>query len=159
MDNRLLDVVPDSKISKTLTLWTVNEARFPNSDLTYRIRFKTNVNKSIPLTVSYDSSPIDKDRAVIYAAIVLIGLYIMIIWEVVNRTFAAIIASTMAIGILAALDERPPMSEIMGWIDVETLLLLFGMMILVAILSETGIFDYLAVYAYKVCNFRFFTFD
>lgn len=56
----------------------------------------------------------------------------------------------MAIAILAAMNERPPMTEIMSWIDVETLLLLFGMMILVAILSETGIFDYLAVYAYKV---------
>lgn len=145
-----MDIVPDAKISRTLNIRTINLNKPANSDLTYRVRFKTNVNKSIPLTVSYDSSPIDKDRAVIYAAIVLIGLYIMIIWEVVNRTFAAIIASTMAIGILAALDERPPMTEIMGWIDVETLLLLFGMMILVAILSETGIFDYLAVYAYKV---------
>jgi len=53
-------------------------------------------------------------------------------------------------GILAAMNERPPMTLIMSWIDIETLLLLFGMMILVAILSETGIFDYLAVYAYKV---------
>lgn len=150
MDTRLLDTVKDIKVSKTLAFRRVNVDKPPSSDLTYRIRFRTNVNKSIPLTVSYDSSPIDKDRAVIYAAVVLVGLYIMIIWEVVNRTFAAIIASTMAIGILAALDERPPMSEIMGWIDVETLLLLFGMMILVAILSETGIFDYLAVYAYKV---------
>lgn len=49
------------------------------------------------------------------------------------------------------MNERPPMALIMSWIDIETLLLLFGMMILVAILSETGIFDYLAVYAYKVC--------
>jgi Na+/H+ antiporter NhaD/arsenite permease-like protein len=49
------------------------------------------------------------------------------------------------------MNERPPMTLIMSWIDIETLLLLFGMMILVAILSETGIFDYLAVYAYKVC--------
>jgi di/tricarboxylate transporter len=48
------------------------------------------------------------------------------------------------------MNERPPMTLIMSWIDIETLLLLFGMMILVAILSETGIFDYLAVYAYKV---------
>lgn len=48
------------------------------------------------------------------------------------------------------MNERPTMPEIMSWIDVETLLLLFGMMILVAILSETGIFDYLAVYAFKV---------
>ena len=52
------------------------------------------------------------------------------------------------------MNERPPMSLIMSWIDVETILLLFGMMIIVAILSETGVFDYLAVYAYKVCIFR-----
>lgn len=57
-------------------------------------------------------------------------------------------------GILAAMNERPPMTLIMSWIDIETLLLLFGMMILVAILSETGVFDYLAVYAFKVCRFE-----
>lgn len=46
--------------------------------------------------------------------------------------------------------ERPAMALVISWIDVETLLLLFGMMILVAILSHTGVFDYLAVYAFKV---------
>lgn len=46
--------------------------------------------------------------------------------------------------------QRPTMAELISWIDVETLLLLFSMMMLVAILSETGIFDYMAVYAYKV---------
>lgn len=51
------------------------------------------------------------------------------------------------------MNERPPMTLVMSWIDIETLLLLFGMMILVAILSETGVFDYLAVYAYKVSKF------
>lgn len=45
------------------------------------------------------------------------------------------------------------MDELMSWIDVDTLLLLFSMMILVGIIAETGIFDWLAVYAYKVrCN-------
>lgn len=53
-------------------------------------------------------------------------------------------------GILAAMHERPAMAVVIAWIDVETLLLLFGMMILVAILSQTGVFDYLAVYAFKV---------
>lgn len=42
------------------------------------------------------------------------------------------------------------MAEIVSWIDIDTLLLLFSMMILVAIVADTGIFDYLAVYAYKV---------
>lgn len=68
---------------------------------------------------------------------------------VIDAQFKPIDLSLIS-GILAAMNERPPMTLIMSWIDIETLLLLFGMMILVAILSETGIFDYLAVYAYKV---------
>lgn len=42
------------------------------------------------------------------------------------------------------------MSELVSWINIETLLLLFSMMVLVAIFAETGVFDYLAVFAYKV---------
>lgn len=118
---------------------------------TIRLKISSNLLVSFPINMVYDPSPIDKHMGVIYAGIVLIGLYVMIIWELVHRTFAAMIASTMSIALLAMMDQRPTMPEIMSWIDVETLLLLFGMMILVAILSETGIFDYLAVYAYKVC--------
>lgn len=121
-----------------------------NGNVTVRIRMRTNIEDSLPVQIAYDPSPIDKITGVIYASIVLLGLYIMIIWEIVHRTFAAMIASTLSIAILAYMNERPTMPELMSWIDVETLLLLFGMMILVAILSETGIFDYLAVYAYKV---------
>lgn len=58
--------------------------------------------------------------------------------------------NTLLLGILAAMNERPTMSVIISWIDTETLLLLFGMMIIVAVLAETGVFDYLAVYAFKV---------
>lgn len=60
------------------------------------------------------------------------------------------LASCLSIALLAALEDRPTVEEIISWIDVETILLLFSMMLLVGILTETGIFDYLAVYAYKV---------
>ena len=70
--------------------------------------------------------------------------------QIVHRTFAAMIASTLSIALLSALNDRPTHEEIIGWIDVETILLLFAMMILVAILTETGVFDHLAVYAYRV---------
>ena len=33
----------------------------------------------------------------------------------------------------------------MTWLDVETLSLLFGMMVIVSIFSETGFFDYCAL--------------
>ncbi|XP_058124963.1 P protein [Anopheles ziemanni] len=117
-----------------------------------RVRMASNLAGDFPTKFTYDPTPMDTETGVIYAAIVLLGLYVLIIWEIVHRTFAAIIASTLAIGVLAAMNERPSMPKLISWIDVETLLLLFGMMILVAILSETGIFDYLAVYAYQVTN-------
>lgn len=70
--------------------------------------------------------------------------------QVVHRTFAAILSSTLAIGFLASLNDRPTHDEIIGWIDIESILLLFSMMILVGILTETGVFDHLAVYCYRV---------
>lgn len=134
----------------------IGQTAYDSANAQLRIRLHTSdaVEAVLPVRFAYDASPIDKSAGVVYAAILLVGLYVMIIWEVVHRTFAAIFASTMSIAILAAMNERPTMPEIVSWIDVETLLLLFGMMILVAILSETGIFDYLAVYAYKITSGR-----
>lgn len=122
--------------------------------LRIRMRSSPDVATVVPLQFAYNDSPIDTSAGVLYAAILLFFLYVMIIWEIVHRTFAAIFASTMSIAILAAMNQRPTMALVISWIDVETLLLLFGMMILVAILSETGIFDYLAVYAYKITSGR-----
>lgn len=65
---------------------------------------------------------------------------------------AAVLCSTIAVAILAALDARPTMEEILSWISVDTLLLLFSMMIIVTLLGETGVFDYMSVLAYKVHN-------
>lgn len=115
-----------------------------------QLEITSNLQINFPLNLAYDATPIDKSQGVIYAAFILFGLYAMIITEVVDRIFAGMIASTVAIATLAFMNDRPTMPEILSWIDVETLLLLFGMMTLVAVLAETGIFDYLAVFAFKV---------
>lgn len=125
-------------------------AKVKNEESVLRLRLHTNIDTALPLLFTFDPSPINKDLGVIYAAIVLLGLYVLIVWDVVHRTFAAIIASTLALSVLSVMNQKPTMEEVISWIDTETLLLLFGMMLLVAILSETGVFDYLAVYAYKV---------
>ncbi|KAG4073033.1 hypothetical protein HA402_009452 [Bradysia odoriphaga] len=145
-----LDQVPETKRQIVFNVGDAAFAKVHNEKAVLRVQMSTDLEDNLPLVVAYDPSPIDKDAGVIYAAIVLLGLYVMIIWEIVHRTFAAMVASTLSLAILAAMNEKPSMGELMGWIDVETLLLLFGMMILVAILSETGIFDFLAVYAYKI---------
>lgn len=110
----------------------------------------TNIDQHMAIKLGYDSSPVNIKIGIIFAVVVIIILYVLIIWEIVHRTFAAVSCATMSIAILAYLDNRPPMEEIVGWMDVEPILLLFCMMIIVGILTETGIFDYLAVYIYKV---------
>ena len=42
------------------------------------------------------------------------------------------------------------MEEVLTWVDVETLTLLFSMMVIVSVLSETGIFNYMGYWAFKV---------
>lgn len=149
-DAESLDVTPESSRRHVFKFDQATLNKINSRAAAFVIEFTNELNVSFPANFAYDPSPIDTDLGIILGVVILLGLYVMIIWELVHRTFAAIIASTMVIGVLALLNERPPMPVLMSWIDVETLLLLFGMMILVAILSETGIFDFLAVYAYKV---------
>ncbi|XP_065361167.1 P protein-like [Calliphora vicina] len=120
------------------------------------LKMKTNIEKDLTVKLSCNMTPVDQTLGIIYGTLVLLFLYIMIIWEFINRTLASVIASTLAIGILAALNNRPSTGTILKWLDVETLMLLFGMMILVAILSESGIFDYLAVLAYELAQGELF---
>lgn len=60
------------------------------------------------------------------------------------------LGSFVALGVLSVLNKRPPLTIIVAWIDYETVMLLFGMMIIVGVLSETGIFEWSAVKAYKL---------
>ncbi|KRT81726.1 hypothetical protein AMK59_6276, partial [Oryctes borbonicus] len=122
-----------------------------------KINLKTNLKSNFPISLTYDMEPINTAIGVIYAACILIFLYVLIIFEIVHKTLAAIIASTMSVAVLAALNARPTIAELISWIDIETLLLLFSMMTLVAIFGETGIFDYLAVLAYKIAKGRIWT--
>lgn len=48
------------------------------------IKFHTNLESNLPFSLAYDLSPMNANVGIIYAAFVLIGLYIMIIFEVTN---------------------------------------------------------------------------
>lgn len=143
-----MEIVPEVKQSYMFKLSNFES----NDNLFYftRINMHTNVETSLPLQLIYDLDPINVGNGVIYAAIVLIGLYVLIVFEIIHHTLAAMIACTLSIAILAGLNAKPTMQEIVSWVDIDTLLLLFAMMIIVTIFSETGIFDYTAVLAYEV---------
>ncbi|XP_018496703.1 P protein-like [Galendromus occidentalis] len=89
-------------------------------------------------------------RAIFMAAAVLVGLYALIIFELCHRTIAAMLGAAAAISCLALVGKCPDLNEGLSRLDIETLSLLFGMMIIVGIFGETGFFDYVAVLAFRL---------
>lgn len=93
-----MDSAKEVKRSLEITLHYHDYEKIQLNSSTLLLNLQTNFNASFPVNFAYDPSPLDKEIGIIYAAIVLFGLYSMIIWELVHRTFAAIIASVMSIG-------------------------------------------------------------
>ncbi len=87
---------------------------------------------------------------VIIAAVVLIFVYALIIFEIVHRTLAAMFGAFLTLAVLSNLRARPSFEEVLTWIDWETCGLLFGMMMMVGIFSTTGFFQFSAVRIYKM---------
>uniref|UniRef100_A0A3Q3GHY8 Oculocutaneous albinism II n=1 Tax=Labrus bergylta TaxID=56723 RepID=A0A3Q3GHY8_9LABR len=111
-------------------------------------------NEVVPLSMTHQSLYVNVETQVAIAGIILTGVYILIIFEIVHRTLAAMLGSFAALAALAFIGDRPSLVTVVEWIDYETLALLFGMMVLVAIFSETGFFDYCAVKAYQLSRGR-----
>ncbi|XP_059611136.1 P protein-like [Phlebotomus argentipes] len=118
------------------------------------LRLWTSMSRDVFIRLGVDVAAFDEVCGVIYATMILIALYVLIIFDIVHRTFAAILMSTLAIGVLAMLGDRPTMEEIVSWIDYETLMLLFSMMTFVSVMSGTGIFDYFAVRVFRLTRGR-----
>ena len=78
----------------------------------------------------------------------LLAVYVLLSFEIVHRTTIAMVGATFVIliGILTGLFTASTSFEFaISSIDFNTIGLLLGMMIIVAILGETGVFEYLGV--------------
>jgi len=90
-------------------------------------------------------------QAVYVGLAILIAVYVLIIFETVHRTLAAAVGGIVAMLALNYYDTGDTFSlaEITTMIDWETIGLLLGMMVMVGVLSNTGVFEYFAVLSYK----------
>jgi Na+/H+ antiporter NhaD/arsenite permease-like protein len=103
---------------------------------------------TVPPAIGKEVSPI-----ISVSALILISVYIILFFEMVHRTSIAllgaiiIIAAAIAFGTVHAEES---FEFIVGIIDYNTIGLLLGMMIIVAILAESGIFQWVGIKASKV---------
>ncbi len=85
----------------------------------------------------------------IVSSVIFIVALTLIFTEKMNRSITAIAGAALMVGIGTAL-EFYSQDEAVAAIDFNTLGLLFGMMVLVALLEPTGFFEYLAVWAARL---------
>ena len=101
----------------------------------------------IPEMIGFDASV-----SLRLLAIVLLSIYVILAFEIVHRTVIVLIAATIAIiiGITTGLFQADESFEFaIRSVDFNTIGLLLGMMIIVIILAETGIFQYVGI---KMCK-------
>eukprot|EP00183_Erythrolobus_madagascarensis_P004560 CAMPEP_0185856496 /NCGR_PEP_ID=MMETSP1354-20130828/29027_1 /TAXON_ID=708628 /ORGANISM="Erythrolobus madagascarensis, Strain CCMP3276" /LENGTH=774 /DNA_ID=CAMNT_0028558747 /DNA_START=241 /DNA_END=2565 /DNA_ORIENTATION=- len=112
---------------------------------------KVTTNNNAPLGVSiesFQSGTIGRYQVLI-AGLILIMLFLLIMTDVIHRTLSAFVGMFVAIFFLVLVDKAPDMVRIWEHIDQEVIILLLGMMIIVHVLSTTGLFEYLAVKSYQ----------
>ncbi|XP_068695675.1 P protein-like isoform X1 [Montipora foliosa] len=123
---------------------------FTEEDNITHLMFTLNTSFPIAVSMKHFLEPVSQHGQIIIALVILLGVYILIIFELVHRATAAMLGSLAALSALSYVNKRPTMETILTWVEWETLFLLFGMMILVAVFAKTGFFDYIALKAYKL---------
>ena len=92
------------------------------------------------------------EKQAIYVGLgILLFVYALIITEVVHRTLAATLGGLLAVIALNfySVQDTLSLKAVTTMIDWETIGLLLGMMVMVGVISHTGVFEWFAVQAYK----------
>lgn len=76
-----------------------------NEDDNFSLLFETTTDLSFPMFMSLKLLPNFIENGALFGGLVIIGLYILIIFELMNRTLSAMLAATVAIGMLSAFHE------------------------------------------------------
>ena len=80
--------------------------------------------------LDYTLIPEAKGVQLALAVSILALLYLLIITEIIHRTVAAMFVSTLSLAAMSYIGKGPDVEHIIHWIGWDTLMLLFGMMIL-----------------------------
>lgn len=90
-------------------------------------------------------------QAVFVGLAILLGVYALIVFEWVHRTLAAGLGGLVAVFTLQIYSEDPiSLPQVATMVDWNTIGLLLGMMIMVGVLSGTGVFEWFAVKAFAI---------
>jgi len=114
------------------------------------VTLEGDVSEPRPIAMLLHSLGATGPYQVAIAALILIGVFGLIVTEVMHRCMAAMVGAAMTLTMLAAQHRVPNLAKTVGWMDHGTLALLWGMMIIVGVTTRTGVFEWTGVLACKM---------
>ncbi|EDV50295.1 P protein [Drosophila erecta] len=114
------------------------------------ISFESMSRDPVGLLLTVDNTPLETGLGILYAAFLIVGLYAIIIWDSADRILNTLLITSLSLALLTVLGDRPTLEKIVSWVDWETMMILLGNMIMTSRMADTGLFDYLAVVAYRI---------
>jgi Na+/H+ antiporter NhaD/arsenite permease-like protein len=103
---------------------------------------------AVPLAIGLEIAPM-----ILISAFILVSVYIVLSFEFLHRSSVALmgaISIIVAALVFGSIHAEESFEFIVGVIDYNTIGLLLGMMIIVAILAESGIFQWVGIKASKI---------
>ncbi|MBI3754534.1 MAG: ArsB/NhaD family transporter [Deltaproteobacteria bacterium] len=88
-----------------------------------------------------------KEALLLTAVIIFLAVYTILVLDKINRAVVSLLGASLVI-LLGVLDQE----KAVAGIDFNTIGLLIGMMIIVAVCQKTGMFQYVAIRSVKVVN-------
>ncbi|GMI48673.1 hypothetical protein TrCOL_g12489 [Triparma columacea] len=107
----------------------------------------TSTNVPVSIVLEVVSLPGWANERVLISGLLLLIVYTFIVLDVVHRTLVAMCGAGAALFVMACMGEFRDIQSVVVFIDESTLALLFGMMVVVHLISTTGVFEYAAVRA------------
>jgi len=102
----------------------------------------------VPPAIDREINPV-----ILFSAFVLVSVYVVLSFEFLHRTSVALIGAVSIVAgaiVLGSLQAEESFDFIITVIDFNTIGLLLGMMIIVAILADTGVFQWVGIKASKI---------
>ena len=81
------------------------------------------------------------------SGLIIAAVYLVISAEMLNRTLVAMVGGFLSLALLTWVKGPPSLKVVISWMNESTLGLLFGMMVLIHFLAETGVFQWVRAHA------------
>ncbi len=175
LDKKKVDEIETAVNGKFLSRFYITPAQYAHSTITleiFKASYKTEVVKISPTSLARKGNNIFFSEDVVLkrvlgpafwiSTVIFILVYIVIGFELLHRTIAAMLGATIMLMVSYTLGTFNPQYHILSYeaaiasIDMNVIFLLMGMMIIIGVLKHTGVFQWCAYKSYSMAKGNFF---